>query len=74
MSWALADMAQTTRRNMERTRAVAGDPLFAGDPQMQREMEQLEASWRLMGDELEKGLQSMERLRQRLGQSVVAAR
>lgn len=74
MNWALADMAQYTHRNMERTRAMAGDPVFGGDPELQREMEQLEANWRIMGDELEKGLQSMERMRQRLSSAIVATR
>lgn len=73
MNWAMADMAQYTHRNMARTRAMMGDPLFANDPQLQREMEQLQNSWRIMGDELEKGLQSMERMQQRLSAGIVAA-
>jgi hypothetical protein len=72
MSWAITDMAQFTRRNMERNRAMLNNGVFAGDPQMQRELEQLEANWRAMGDELEKGLRSLEQLQQRLGAVAIA--
>lgn len=66
MSDGMGQMGRQMRATLMQMREMHGDPLFEGDPVMQREMEQLQERFRNMGDELEEGLQLMERLHQRV--------
>ena len=54
---------------MARVQEMAGEGAAAGNGALQREMERLQARWGAVADELEEALQSMERIRNRIGQS-----
>jgi hypothetical protein len=62
-------MVQEMERNMKQLRQMAGDPVFARDQEMQQEMERLRQHWDDAATQIENGLQILERLRQRLGET-----
>lgn len=69
MSRSMDQVAEQARRNMARVGEMTGDAATAGDRELQREMERLEAHWGRIADELEDTLRSMEQVRNRIGQS-----
>ena len=62
-------MVQEMRRNMEQLREMAGSAAVGANQEMQQEMERLRQHWEGAADQIENGLQIMERLRDQLGKS-----
>ena len=54
---------------MEQLRNMLGEPGAGWDADMQRDMERLREHWSDMADQMEQGLQIMDRLRDRIHQS-----
>ncbi len=66
MAQSMTDGAGEMVRAMEQFRHMLGDPGAGWDPEMERQMEQLQQHWENMAGQMEESLQIMERLRDRL--------
>ena len=68
MAHAMSTAAREMRQAMERVRDMAGDQDSPWNREMHQEMERLRENWNGLCEQMEEGLELMERLRERLGQ------
>jgi uncharacterized protein YukE len=68
MAQALGEGAREVHRAMEQLRLMVGEPGPGWDPEAERELVRLRASWEQTAQRMEEGLTIMERLRDRLSQ------
>ncbi|NNM34197.1 MAG: hypothetical protein HKO53_14070 [Gemmatimonadetes bacterium] len=68
MAHAMSTAAREMRQAMERVRDMAGDQDSPWSREMHQEMERLRENWNGLCDQMEEGLELMERIQERLGQ------